>query len=169
MDPDDGTFDPIQVGSQPWYAWLGDHQGFIYEGVAGHFTARRELRRGIGYWYGYRRHEGKLNKVYLGKSEELKQENLEQASSLLAGQIPFGQISGNGISEDLITSSRQQEVTIIPTAGEWARGIPLASDQIQTTCFTTKDYRTTPPDPKNQRPSDTALRAEWIRKDHSAE
>ena len=40
------------------------------------------------YWYGYRRRGGKLTKVYLGKLTELTQENLELASSSLAGQIP---------------------------------------------------------------------------------
>jgi LuxR family transcriptional regulator, maltose regulon positive regulatory protein len=90
-----GPVSPILVGSQPWVAWLGDHPGFIYEGVAGHFTARRELRRGIGYWYGYRRCNGKLTKIYLGKSEELTRESLERACALLARQLPINQLVGN--------------------------------------------------------------------------
>ena len=67
----------IQVGSQSWFTWLAHHAGFVYEGSTGHFTGRRELRRGIGYWYGYRRRDGKLSKVYLGRSEELTRERLE--------------------------------------------------------------------------------------------
>src|SRR5512136_2522409 len=83
---------PIQVGSPAWYAWLGGNQGFLYEGSVGHLTARRELRRGSGYWYGYRRLNGKLTKIYLGKSKELTWERLEQASAQLAGQLPLQQI-----------------------------------------------------------------------------
>ena len=103
-DADANPVDPIRVGSPAWYTWLADHQGFIYEGVVGHFTARRELRRGIGYWYGYRRRDGKLSKIYLGKSEELTQESLEQASALLAGRMPFKRLLGNG-NHDLITTA----------------------------------------------------------------
>ena len=43
----DAETNAIQVGSQAWFTWLDDHQGFIYESDAGHLTARRELRRGI--------------------------------------------------------------------------------------------------------------------------
>ena len=103
-DAEVSSVDPIRVGSPVWYTWLIDHQGFIYEGVAGHFTARRELRRGNGYWYGYRRQDGKLSKIYLGKSEELTQESLEQASALLAGRVTFKRLLGNG-NPDLITSA----------------------------------------------------------------
>jgi LuxR family maltose regulon positive regulatory protein len=103
-DADANPVNPIQVGSPAWYTWLVDHQGFIYEGVAGHFTARRELRRGIGYWYGYRRRDGKLSKIYLGKSKELTQESLEQASALLARRMPYKQLLGNG-NHGLITSA----------------------------------------------------------------
>jgi LuxR family maltose regulon positive regulatory protein len=103
-DAEASSGDPIRVGSPGWYTWLIDQQGFIYEGVAGHFTARRELRRGIGYWYGYRRQSGKLSKIYLGKSEELTQESLEQASAQLAGRVTFKRLLGNG-NPDLITSA----------------------------------------------------------------
>jgi LuxR family transcriptional regulator, maltose regulon positive regulatory protein len=80
----------IPIGSKPWFEWLTNNNGFAYEGIAGHFTARSELRRGIRYWYGHRRINGKLTKAYLGKSEELTLERMEQASAVLAGQIPGG-------------------------------------------------------------------------------
>lgn len=91
---------PIQVGSRNWFAWLGSNDGFIYEGSIGHFTARRELRRGIGYWYAYRRFEGKLLKVYLGKTEELTSEHLVKASLQLSGQIPLQRLVINNGSVD---------------------------------------------------------------------
>jgi LuxR family maltose regulon positive regulatory protein len=107
---------PVQVGSQAWVAWLGAHPGFIYEGSAGHFTARRELRRGISYWYGYRRRGGKLTKTYLGKADELTRERLEQASVLLAGQLRLQRIVGNGDPADLITALNPQSTAIISFA-----------------------------------------------------
>jgi LuxR family maltose regulon positive regulatory protein len=76
----------IQVGSRRWYDWLANHSQFSFQGNTGHLTARRELRRGIPYWYAYRWINGKLSKAYLGKSEELTQERLEQTSARLAGQ-----------------------------------------------------------------------------------
>ena len=48
------------------------------------------------YWYGYRRQDGKLSKIYLGKSEELTQDRLEQASTLLAGRVPFVRLLRHG-------------------------------------------------------------------------
>jgi hypothetical protein len=44
----------IQIGTPGWISWLEapDHPGFIYKGDAGHFSARREIRRGKNYWYG---------------------------------------------------------------------------------------------------------------------
>jgi LuxR family maltose regulon positive regulatory protein len=88
----DSTY-PIQVGSQAWSDWLTQNDGFTYKGNIGHFTARSELRRGIRYWYGYRRREGKLTKTYLGKPEELTLKRLEQASAILAGQVILGWLS----------------------------------------------------------------------------
>ena len=80
----------IQIGSRRWYAWLADHALFVFRGGAGHFTARRETRRGALYWYGYRWREGKLRKTYLGKSSELTSARLEQACVRLAGQSARG-------------------------------------------------------------------------------
>ena len=107
----------IQVGSLVWYDWLASHDGFLYEGGTGHFTARSELRRGIRYWYSYRRREGKLTKTYLGKSEELTLERLEQASAILAGQVPLGRLLGNGASDELIVASKPEAAAVIPPAG----------------------------------------------------
>lgn len=82
----------IRVGSQTWFNWLENHTGFIYTGEIGHFTARSEIRRKIGYWYAYRRRDKKLSKVYLGKSENLTAKRLEQASTYLAGQISIEEL-----------------------------------------------------------------------------
>jgi LuxR family maltose regulon positive regulatory protein len=77
---------PIKVGTKFWYAWVASKDTFVYEGSVGHFTARIELRRGCNYWYGYKRINGKLKKVYLGKSEDLTSVCLEKASKQLLNQ-----------------------------------------------------------------------------------
>ncbi len=77
---------PLRVGTPPWYAWLAEHTSFVFEGSAGHFTARREVRRGATYWYAYRRRNGKFSKVYLGKEAELTTERLNLVDRQLAGQ-----------------------------------------------------------------------------------
>ena len=79
----------VQVGSTAWYDWLHQTKKFKYEGLEGHFLARRETRRNKKvYWYAYRRQAGKLGKVYLGKSNQLTCERLRQASISLAEQVP---------------------------------------------------------------------------------
>jgi len=108
---------PIQVGSKFWFAWLEMKDGFTYQGSIGHFTARRELRRGISYWYGYRRRDGKLSKVYLGKSEELSREKLEKASALLAGQALLQRLVADGSSANVISGQTPQSSTIISSVG----------------------------------------------------
>ncbi len=77
----------IQLDSPCWRDWLNSNTSFIFEGSVGRFSAQREKRRGTDYWYGYRRRCGKLFKVYLGKSDELNQERLEQANAQLAGEV----------------------------------------------------------------------------------
>jgi hypothetical protein len=46
--------------------------------------ARRENRGQAGYWYGHRRREGRLRKVYLGRAADLTAERLQEAAELLA-------------------------------------------------------------------------------------
>ncbi len=115
---------PIQVGTPSWYEWLANLDGFKYEGGTGHLTARRELRRGIGYWYAYRRRDGKLTKTYLGKTEELSRERLERATILLAGNFPFQRLTGKNNSTDVITVPGSQSPAILHSAGV-SEGMPF--------------------------------------------
>ena len=85
-DAETGLSYSIRVGSKRWSDWLADNKTFIFEGEAGHFSARREMRRGMPYWYAYRRREGTLHKAYVGKAEDLTTDRLEQVSAQLAGQ-----------------------------------------------------------------------------------
>jgi LuxR family transcriptional regulator, maltose regulon positive regulatory protein len=62
--------------------WLyGGVDSFAFHGCAGAYTVRKErIRAGNAYWYAYRRVEGRVHKQYLGKSEAVTIERLEQAA-----------------------------------------------------------------------------------------
>ena len=77
----------LAVDSPSWFAWLDDpaNRSFSFEGSAGTLTARKE-RRGAadGYWTAYRKRDGKLLKTYLGKSEKVTRNRLDEAARSLA-------------------------------------------------------------------------------------
>ncbi|NJL41595.1 MAG: hypothetical protein HC899_36575 [Leptolyngbyaceae cyanobacterium SM1_4_3] len=72
---------PIEVGSERWFRWL-DESGCTKFGVktsAGSFTAQLEGRRGESqYWYAYKRKDGRLRKLYMGRTEDLMSEKLNR-------------------------------------------------------------------------------------------
>ena len=75
---------PIEVGTTAWYAWLEDATIFAYVDDQGSFTARKEHRgRDAWYWTAYRRRDGKLHRVYLGKSATLTLDRLTAAATAL--------------------------------------------------------------------------------------
>jgi len=76
----------IRVESPAWWSWLVDQERFYYQ-ADGSFTARQEKRRNGMFWYAYRKHQGKLYKVYLGTSEQLSGERLVQGANQLADKI----------------------------------------------------------------------------------
>jgi len=64
--------------SSEWFEWLASISSFAFEGRAGRFTARREMKqRGESYWIAYQRADGKLLKRYLGRTSDLTAEKLE--------------------------------------------------------------------------------------------
>ena len=77
------SLDPIRIGTAEWYSWLEQHRSFGFEARRMTFTARKEQRPGGWYWYAYRRSQGKLHSVYLGKSEELTLERLNTTAEAL--------------------------------------------------------------------------------------
>jgi LuxR family maltose regulon positive regulatory protein len=90
----------IEVGSADWFDWLQDNHKFNYHDNEGHFLARCEKRRNDNlYWYAYRRQEGKLNKEYLGKFENLSKDRLRKASEALSN-VPLGNPSRKEIALD---------------------------------------------------------------------
>jgi predicted ATPase/DNA-binding CsgD family transcriptional regulator len=85
----DGQDHRLPVGTPAWYAWLNTARTFAFRSALGTFTARKEQasnKRGGGYWRAYRKRNGKLHRVYLGKSEELTRDRLNTAAMTLAGQ-----------------------------------------------------------------------------------
>ncbi len=93
----------IVVGSTEWFDWLVHNNAFRFEDANGHFSARREVRRGRPYWYAYRRQNGKLANAYLGRTEELREKRLAQVCAALAGQAPAPLNDG---APDLTNASR---------------------------------------------------------------
>jgi hypothetical protein len=79
LEPDHGL--TIDLESPQWLEWLETHKSFRYcpLGDDSPFTARKEGE----YWYGYRKHLGKLHKRYIGKASELTTAKLEEIASLL--------------------------------------------------------------------------------------
>src|SRR5919112_2371133 len=81
----------IMVDSSAWAEWLEDRatHSFSFEGPGGTFTARKERRSGgdEGYWSAYRKRDGKLRKAYLGKTEKLTLDRLDEAAVALSGRI----------------------------------------------------------------------------------
>ena len=48
------------------------------------FTVRREARLGTSYWYAYRKHQGKLTSVYIGKAKDVTLPRLDAIADMLA-------------------------------------------------------------------------------------
>ena len=79
----------IRVGSKRWFEWLTleDTRSFAFEGYQGHFTARKENKqRGSEYWYAYRWLNGKTTKAYLGTSNKLTRDKLNEVAIQLSRQ-----------------------------------------------------------------------------------
>jgi LuxR family transcriptional regulator, maltose regulon positive regulatory protein len=79
----------IVVGSEQWFAWLGEETSTIFSFHAldsSVYTARKERagsRRGGWYWKAYRTYKGRLYRAYLGRSEDLTLMRLNEAALML--------------------------------------------------------------------------------------
>ncbi len=83
----DGERYELRVGTPDWYDWLQTATSFRVRGPFGTFTVRREQagnQRGNWYWRAYRKREGRLYRVYLGKAEEVTPERLNTAAAQLS-------------------------------------------------------------------------------------
>ena len=78
----------VPVGTPTWYAWLRTARAFTFCSSSGQFTVRCERAsngRGGWYWKAYYRRAGKLCSAYLGKSERLSLERLQEVAAGLTG------------------------------------------------------------------------------------
>ncbi len=82
-----GVEPPIPVGSTLWFQWLASAKKFSFKRSKGGYIAQCEIRRNKPYWYAYKRQEGKLHKAYLGKTEEITLEKLQQVGLFFAGEV----------------------------------------------------------------------------------
>lgn len=91
-DPAEGGT-PIRLDTPAWIAWLEAPTStrFAYPVfdaacgyIVGRLTVRKEqAQRGGTYWVAYRRWDGRLRKVYLGRAAAVTQARLEAATHVL--------------------------------------------------------------------------------------
>ena len=92
-----GQDQALVVGTPDWYAWLATASTFSFSSDSGTFTARKEQagnKRGGWYWKAYRTQHGRLSSIYLGKSETLSLERLNEVARTLAS-VPDATGKGN--------------------------------------------------------------------------
>jgi hypothetical protein len=95
----DGEDYQLPVGTSAWYTWLPTATRFRVRSPLGTFTMRREQaghKHGAWYWRAYRKHDGKLQRVYVGKGEEVTLQRLHAVARQLFGQ---GKQKGNAEAE----------------------------------------------------------------------
>jgi predicted ATPase/DNA-binding CsgD family transcriptional regulator len=117
--PQGGSSAQVEVDSADWYTWLETASSFAFRSEHGSFTARKERagnRRGSLYWRAYYTREGKLHRIYLGKSEELTFERLVVVATALAGQ-------GN------VGDPLDADTTAVPSSRASLPGTTLTSEQ----------------------------------------
>jgi hypothetical protein len=85
----DGEDYQLPVGTSTWYAWLQTAKLFRVRSPFGTFSMRREQaghHQGSWYWRAYLKRDGKLQRVYVGKAEEVTLERLNVVARQLFGQ-----------------------------------------------------------------------------------
>ncbi len=92
---------PSPHNHEHWLSWLDTRTSFSFQGRSGRLSVLKESRlRGDGYWYAYRRHDGKIVKKYLGRTSDLSIERLEEAARALNGEEGEHMPASPQISED---------------------------------------------------------------------
>ncbi len=100
LDAESETVERIKLDTERWFEWLEleETRSFAFEGYSGRFTARKEnKKRGNAYWYAYRWLDGKTIKAYLGASQNLTLDKLDEVAAKLARRqlpLPFSKKNG---------------------------------------------------------------------------
>ena len=79
----------LRVGTSAWFGWLQTAMTFRVRSPFGTFTVRREQagnQRGNWYWRAYHKRNGKLQRVYVGKAQEVTPVRLDAVARELFGQ-----------------------------------------------------------------------------------
>jgi hypothetical protein len=77
----------VPLESPAWFDWLAHNTTFYFEWPDGTFTARRELRGSVVFWYAFRRHRSKLYKAYVGRTVDLTHARLLAVAEHLAEKV----------------------------------------------------------------------------------
>lgn len=80
----DGALQPLPRQPEEWRAWLESQGAFNFRGQQGRLTLRRETRKGRPiYWYAFRHCLHRTFKQYVGKTDSLTLERLEEVAARL--------------------------------------------------------------------------------------
>ncbi len=84
---DRGAVHSLVLDTPAWYTWLADASTFTFASPHGAITVRKERasnQRGGWYWKAYRKQDGKLRRVYIGKTKAVTLARLSAAAQQLA-------------------------------------------------------------------------------------
>ncbi|GLV55260.1 hypothetical protein KDH_21070 [Dictyobacter sp. S3.2.2.5] len=104
----------LAVGGAAWYEWLQTATTFTFYGTSGGYTARKEQasnKRGGWYWKAYSKRKGRLLHAYLGKSELLTIERLQEAAQEISRKALDAQVKG---SPTATISSGEEAQVVLP-------------------------------------------------------
>lgn len=79
----------IEVDTKAWFAWLTQANRFCYWPTTSTFrlTVRKEKRRRAYYWYAYLKNARKLHNAYVGRTEAVTRERLQQVLTHLMYKV----------------------------------------------------------------------------------
>jgi ATP/maltotriose-dependent transcriptional regulator MalT len=113
--------------STTWQAWLKQATSFAFRGQGGSYTARRErVKKGGWYWYAYRRSQKRVRKQYLGKSDALSLQRLEEIAERFNDELTIENESTTDTLLEVSRLYREQDmlaevIARAHAAGDWER------------------------------------------------
>ncbi len=110
---DDGA---MPADGAEWLRWLEEHRAFAFAGRRGRLNLLKEKRSrgGAGYWYAYLRRERRMLKHYVGRSEQLSLECLEELVILLSNEDQMASqaaAQAENVAAATVVEERQSEAS----------------------------------------------------------
>ena len=89
----------IEVDTEAWFAWLSQANCFCYWPTTSTFrlTLRKEKRRHTHYWYAYLKNARKLHNAYVGRTEAVTRDRLQQVLTLLLHKVTLHRQASHGV------------------------------------------------------------------------